>query len=69
MECNNSKEVYIGSTQAYNTRILLHKSNIKILENVKLKVSLLYFKHLYECCHGNLKQCTYIKLMITHYFK
>ena len=42
IECKKYKEVYIGSIQAFNTRISLYKSNIKIPENRKLKVS----KHL-----------------------
>ena len=29
-KCNKCKEIYIGSTQALNTRISLHKSNIYI---------------------------------------
>ena len=33
IECNKCKEVYIGSAQALNSRISLHKSNIKIPEN------------------------------------
>ena len=38
-ECNKCKEIYIGSTQALNTRISLPKSNIEIAENKKLNVS------------------------------
>ena len=45
IECNECKEIYIGSKQALNTRTSLHKSNIKIEENIKLNVS----KHLYQC--------------------
>ena len=44
IEGNECKEIYIGSTQALNTRTSLHKSNIKIEENRKLNVS----KHLYQ---------------------
>ena len=51
IECSKCKEIYIGSTQALNTRISLHRNNIKITENRKLSVS----KHLYECSHGELK--------------
>ena len=47
-KCNECKEIYIGSTQALNTRKSLHKSNIKIEENRKLNVS----KHLYQCSRG-----------------
>ena len=42
IECSECKEIYIGSTQALNTRTSLHKSNIKIEENGKLNV----LKHL-----------------------
>ena len=45
IECKECKEIHIGSTQALNTRISLHKRNIKIEENRKLNVS----KHLYQC--------------------
>ena len=45
IDCNKYKEIYIGSTQAPNTRTSLHRSNIKIEENRKLNVS----KHLYQC--------------------
>ena len=48
IECNECKEIYIGSTQALNTRASLHKSNIKIEENRKLNVS----KHIYQCSRG-----------------
>ena len=48
IECSKCKEIYIGSTQALNTRTSLHKSNIKIEENRKLNVS----KHLYQCSRG-----------------
>ena len=51
IECSKCKEVYIGSTQDLNTCISLHKSNIKILENRKLKVS----NHLYEYSQGKFK--------------
>ena len=51
IECNKCKEIYIGSTQALNTRISLHKSNIKITENRKLNV----LKHLYEWSQGQFK--------------
>ena len=40
--------MYIGSTQALNTWISLHKSNIKLPENRKLYV----LKHLYKCISG-----------------
>ena len=39
IECSRSKEIYIKSTQALNTRTSLHMSNIKIEENRKLNVS------------------------------
>ena len=66
IECINVwKEEYIGSTQALNTRISLHKSNIRILENRKLNVC----KHLYECSNIISEWCPYIKLTTTHYFK
>ena len=45
IKCNECKEIYIGSTQALNTRTSLYKRNIKIEENRKLNVS----KHLYQC--------------------
>ena len=48
IECN---KVYIGFTQALNTRISFHKSNIIIPENRKLNVT----KDLYECNHGEFK--------------
>ena len=51
IECTKCKEIYIGSTQALNTRTSLHKSNIEITENRELNVS----KHLYECSQGDLK--------------
>ena len=51
IECNKYKEIRIGSTQALNTRIILHRTNIKIPENRKLNV----LKHLYECCQGRFK--------------
>ena len=51
IKCSKCKEIYIGSTQALNTRISLHKSNIKITENRKLNIS----KHLYECDQGYFK--------------
>ena len=51
IEYSKCKEIYIRSTQALNTRISLHKSNIKITENRKLNVS----KHLYECSQGEFK--------------
>ena len=35
IKCNECKEIYIGSTQALNTRTSLHWSNIKIEENRK----------------------------------
>ena len=50
IECYEWKEIYIGSTQALNTRTSLHKSNIKIEENRKLNVS----KYLYQCSRGKL---------------
>ena len=49
IECNECKEIYIGSKQALNTRASLHKSNIKLEENRKLNVS----KHWYQCSRGN----------------
>ena len=48
IECSECKEIYIGSTQALNSKISLHKSNIKIKENRKLNV----LKHLYQCSRG-----------------
>ena len=51
IESRECKEIYIGSTQALNTRISLHRSNIKIEENRKLNVS----KHLYQCSRGKFK--------------
>ena len=45
------QRIYIGSTQALNTRKPLHKSNIKIEDNKKLNVS----KHLYQCSRGIFK--------------
>ena len=51
IECSKCKELYIGSTQALNTRISFHKSNIKITENRKLNVS----KHQYECSQSEFK--------------
>ena len=50
-DCCNSKKVYIGSTQALNNRVSLHKSNIKPLENRNLYVS----KHFYDCSNGIFK--------------
>ena len=41
----------LGSKQALDTRISLHKSNIKITENWKLNV----FKHHHECNQGEFK--------------
>ena len=38
IEYSQCKEIYIGSTQALNTRISLPRSNIKIKENRKLNV-------------------------------
>ncbi len=43
IDYSECKEIYIGSTQAFNTRTSLQKSNIKIEETRKLNVS----KHLY----------------------
>ena len=51
IEYNKCKEIYTGSIKALNTRISLHRSNIKIPENRKLNVS----KHLYECSQGKFK--------------
>ena len=48
IECYKFKEIYIGSTSARNTRISLHKNNIKITEKWKLNV----LKHLYEYSQG-----------------
>ena len=45
------KEIYLGSTQALNTRIPLHRGNIKIEENRKLNVS----KHQYQCSQSKFK--------------
>ena len=45
------REIYIGSTQALNTKKSLHKNNIKITENRKLNV----LKHQYECSRGEFK--------------
>ena len=50
-ECSKCKEIYRGSTQAFNTRTSLHRSNIKITENRNLNVS----KHLHECSWGEFK--------------
>ena len=44
IEYSECKEIYIGSTQALNTRTSLYRSNINIEENRKLNVS----KHLYQ---------------------
>ena len=51
MECSKCKEIYMGSTQDLNTRISLHKSNIRITEIRKLDV----LKHLYKCSQGEFK--------------
>ena len=51
IECSECKEIYIGSTQALNTKTSLHKSDIKIEENRKLNVS----KHQYQCSQGKFK--------------
>ena len=51
IECSKWKEIHIRSTQAMNTRISLHRNNIKITENRKLNVS----KHLYECSQDEFK--------------
>ena len=51
IECNKYKEVCIGSMQALNTRISLHKSNIKLPENRKLNA----FKYLHKCSNGIFK--------------
>ena len=51
IECNECKEIHIGSTQALNTRTSLHKSNIKIEENRKSNVS----KRLYQCSQSIFK--------------
>ena len=48
IKCNECKEIYIGSTQALNTRTSLHRSSIKIEDNRKLNVS----KHLYQYSRG-----------------
>ena len=45
IKCSKCKEIYKRPTKALNTRIFLHKSNIKLPENRKVYVS----KHLYEC--------------------
>ena len=51
IECRECKEICIGSTQAFNTRTSVHKSNIKVEEKRKLNVS----KHLYLCSRGKFK--------------
>ena len=51
IECSECQEIYVGSTQALNTRTSLHKSNIKIEANRKFNVS----KHLYQCSRGEFK--------------
>ena len=51
IERSQCKEIYIGSTQALNTRTSLQRSNIKIEENRKLNVS----KHLYQCSLSKFK--------------
>ena len=33
IECSKCKEIYLGSTQALNTRASIHRSNIRITEN------------------------------------
>ena len=65
IECSKCKEIYIGSTQALNTRTSLHRSNIKIEGNRKLNVS----KHLCKCSQGKFKimpiyQTNYMLLQI-----
>ena len=51
IECSECKEIYIGSTQALNTKTSLQRSNIKMKENRKLNVS----KHQYQCSRGKFK--------------
>ena len=51
IECRKCKKVYIGSTQALNTRISQHKCNIMLPENRKLYAS----KHLHKCSNGLFK--------------
>ena len=58
------KKKYIGSTQAFNTRTSLHKSNIKIEENRKLNVS----KHLYECNWSKFNPANIIPIISRHTF-
>ena len=58
IECNVCKEIYIGSTQALNTRTSLHGSNIKIEENRKSNLAV-----------ENLILCQSIKTTTTHLFK
>ena len=66
IECNECKEIYTGSTQALNTRISLHKSNIKIEENRKWNVS----KHLYQnVAEENVILCQSTKTTITRFYK
>ena len=38
IECSESKEIYIGSTQALNIRTSLHKSNIKMKNKKQQKI-------------------------------
>ena len=51
IECNERKEIYMGSIQTLNTRTSQDRSNIKIEENRKLNVS----KHLYQSSRGKSK--------------
>ena len=51
IKCTNCNEIYIGSTQALNNRVFLHKSDIKLPENKKVYV----LKHLWEYSKRNFK--------------
>ena len=63
IECKRGKEINTESTQTLNTRMLLHKRDIKITENRILDI----LKHLYKCSQGILKVCLYNNLTTTHY--
>ena len=62
IECENCKQTFIGFTKDFNTRISLHKSNIKIEINRKLNIFL-------NVVIDYLKQCQYFKQTITIYYK
>ena len=51
IECTNCREQYIGCTNSLNHRVALHKSNVRIPNNMNLFVS----KHLFECNDGDFK--------------